>query len=311
MAIDVIRSKIVIAGLSYVQPVFTADYLQIRVIAEVTMPDVLNVDIITPTDLVSLEAQKSFSDSTTGFTDSETIAALKGISDTLTMVDSADITYVIGKAIADLQPIAEVLELNHEKVLPNDNVYLVDNMDGNVEFQFVKVVNELQFVVDQATLGVVKAAEDVTSLADAVSVLLIILRSFSEGISVSQTEFLAVLNKVLAENPLLSDTLSVDNTKLLVDNGLASDLPAKQFSKLILGYGEDYAELGYFLEDYTADAIVGDRAYTNDEFAKLLIYGRSIVDNVGTTEAGGIYINTYCEASYFLEDYAGESRTFT
>ena len=101
MAIDVIRSKIVIAELSYVKPVFTADYLQIRVLAEVTMPDVLSVDIITPVDLVSLEPQKSFSDSTTGFTDSETVAALKGISDTLTIVDSADITYVIGKAIAD------------------------------------------------------------------------------------------------------------------------------------------------------------------------------------------------------------------
>jgi hypothetical protein len=50
MAIDVIRSKIVIADLSYIKPVFRANYLQIKVIAEVTMPDVLHVDIVTPVD---------------------------------------------------------------------------------------------------------------------------------------------------------------------------------------------------------------------------------------------------------------------
>jgi hypothetical protein len=311
MAIDVIRSKIVIADLSYIKPVFRASYIQIKVIAEVTMPDVLNVDIITPVDLISLRPEKAFFDSTTGFTDSETVEALKGISESLTMVDSADITYVIGKALADLQPIVESLAKTSTKPLPNDDLYLIDNMDGDIEFQFVKVVNELQFIAEQASLAIEKPASDVLSFADAISVLLIIVRDFSENLSITQTDFTLVLSKLLQENPLISDTLAVDNDKVLVDNGLTLDLAAKQFSKLILGYGEDYAEIGYFLEDYTADTIVGDRAFTNDEVNTLVIYGRSLADSAGVVEGGGVYMNTYCEASYFLEDYAGESRTFT
>ena len=95
MPIDVIRSKIVIAGLSYIQPVFTADYLQIRVIAEVTMPDVLNVDIVTPTDLVTLSTNKGLADATTGFLDRLSYINIKGFADLFTVADASDIIFAM------------------------------------------------------------------------------------------------------------------------------------------------------------------------------------------------------------------------
>jgi hypothetical protein len=232
MAIDVIRSKIVVADLSYVKPVFTADYLQIRVLAEVTMPDVLDVEIITPTDLVSLEPQKGVVDSITGFTDTQLFNTVKGIS-------------------------------------------------------------------------------DIATLTEALTVILILIREFSDTLSVPETSFLVDVSKVLTENPLISDTLALDNAKLLIDNGLISDLETKDFSKLITSYGQYYAERDYFLEDYTADTIDGDLVYADDEFTSLLVFGRIVDDTISAVEGGGLYVNTYCEASYFLEDYAGESRTFT
>ncbi len=232
MAIDVIRSKIVIAGLSYIQPVFKADYLQIRVIAEVTMPDFLGVEILTPTDLITLETQKGFSDSTAGFTDTQVIDTDKGISDAVT-------------------------------------------------------------------------------LAETLIVILILIRDFSDTFGIDETSFLLDISKALSENPLVSDTLALDSAKLLGDNGLISDLTTKVFNKSIISYGEYYAEKGYFLQDYTADTIVGDLAYADDEFTKLLIFGRTVEDTLSAVEGGGLYMNTYCQASYFLEDYAGLSRTFT
>lgn len=232
MTIDVIRSKIVIAGLSYIQPVFRADYLQIRVIAEVTMPDFLGVEILTPTDLITLETQKGFADSTAGFTDGQIVDTAKGIS-------------------------------------------------------------------------------DLATITEALVVILILIREFSDTFGVDETSFLLDISKVLTENPLVSDTLALDNAKLLVDNGLISDLTTKVFDKSIISYGEYYAERDYFLEDYTADTIVGDLAYADDAFSKLLIFGRTVEDAISVVEGGGLYMNTYCQASYFLEDYAGESRTFT
>lgn len=280
MPIDVIRSKIVIAGLSYIQPVFQADYLQIKVIAEVTMPDVLNVDIVTPTDLVSLSTTKALSDSTTGFTDSQTVAALKAISDSITMVDSADISYVIGKALADLQPIVEDLAVASTKLLPNEDLYLVDNMDGNIEFQFVKVVNELQFIAEAANLETGKVLSEVASIEDALSILLIIQRSFSESLAATDDNISAKeVAKALFDAALPLDAASFDHSKPFSDAADALDTSYKDFSKVVLGIAQDYCDPTYFLEQYVLNEVTGDWLYTtNDVFTKQIIYGRNVAD---------------------------------
>jgi hypothetical protein len=115
MAIDVIRSKIVIADLSYIKPVFRANYLQIKVIAEVTMPDVLNVDIVTPVDLVTLSTTKSLSDITDGFLDQIVRTLGKSFADSATSTDL--LTRTAQKNLAEIQALADADQISFFKAL--------------------------------------------------------------------------------------------------------------------------------------------------------------------------------------------------
>lgn len=282
MAIDVIRSKIVIAGLSYVQPVFKADYLQIKVVAEVTMPDVLNVDIVTPTDLVSLHPEKTLVDTYSGFLDATTLEPVKRLVEAFSLVDSADITYSIGKVLADAPAVVEILSYVVDKELPPDGIYIIDNMDGNIEFQIIKVINELQFIAEQNNLFVDKNTSDTIALSDAVTTLLVYQRHFIDTLS-------SPIDEITSKNTAKSvfETLNTPETtifyveKPLVDVSSVSDTDYKTVDKLILGIAQDYCDPTYFLENYVLNTVTGDWLYTtNDVFSKEVTYGRNPADTL-------------------------------
>jgi hypothetical protein len=282
MAIDVIRSKIVIADLSYIKPVFRANYLQIKVIAEVTMPDVLAVEILTPVDLVSLQPEKVFADTYSGFLDATILEPIKGLSEALSLVDSADITYSIGKALADAPAVVEALSYIVDKELPPDGFYIIDNMDGNIEFQIVKVINELQFIADQNNLFVAKNTSDSLTLADAATILLIYQRQFADILS-SPTDEIASKNiaKGVFEALNTPETTIFSIEKPLADASPAVDTPYKTVDKLILGIAQDYCDPTYFLENYVLNTVTGDWLYTtNDVFSKEVTYGRNPVETL-------------------------------
>jgi hypothetical protein len=244
MAIDVIRSKIVIASLSYVQPVFTADYLQIRVVAEVTMPDVLNVDIVTPVDLVYLSTTKTFSDTTSGFTDRLTgIVFGKGLADTPVLSDLA--------VIGDIQP----------HIDSTDTAIPADAITG---FTFTKSIADTFQTLDEATA--VRLFE--RSFADSLNVPDVPykditpadpgdLAATSDSSSLGTNKALSdafgmidnmdgdieyLLFKVTSESISSSDTQIIDFNPQKADN-IATD------SSGILSM-QDYCDITYFLEDY-------------------------------------------------------------
>jgi len=243
MAIDVIRSKIVIAGLSYIQPIFKADYLQIRVIAEVTMPDVLNVDIVTPTDLVSLSTTKVVADTTDGFTD----ALTRVLGKTLTEQQYLDDDAVIG----DIQPHRDGI----------DAAYPTDTITG---FSFEKYLADTFETLDEATAVRLFQREFVDSLTtpdtpyklvtpprkiDLATASDISYRGVSKGVFDSllladhtgenvQYRFFKSSNDILFgtdEQIVTLNTQKADNMALTSSGVLAM---------------QDYCDITYFLEDY-------------------------------------------------------------
>ena len=60
------------ANVVYMQPAAKTSYMEVKVQAEVTFPDVYAVDVITPTDLVTLAVSKSSQETLTA---SETFAS--------------------------------------------------------------------------------------------------------------------------------------------------------------------------------------------------------------------------------------------
>lgn len=164
MPIDVIRSKIVIAGLSYVQPVFTADYLQIRVIAEVTMPDVLNVEVLTSSDLVSLTTDKNLADSS-NTADYFLKSTNKGLFETILPIDviSTELVFIRAfeeflsspdaVALAAILNKHEALTVTDARVLSlskalADTSSIVDMMDGDIQYLLIKVLSDFPSAID-------------------------------------------------------------------------------------------------------------------------------------------------------------------
>jgi hypothetical protein len=244
MAIDVIRSKIVIADLSYIKPVFRANYLQIKVIAEVTMPDVLNVDIVTPVDLVSLSTTKSFSDITNGFTDRLVgIVFGKGLADTPVLSDLA--------VIGDIQPHID----NTDTAAPADVI---------TGFVFQKYLADTFAMLDAATA--VRLYE--RSFADNFTLPDVPYKSFTpdgkidsattsdvsyRGVDKALSDAFGMIDNMDGDIEYLffkvtSDSISSLDAQIIDFNPQKADNIATDDSGVLSM--QDYCDITYFLEDY-------------------------------------------------------------
>lgn len=284
MAIRIDPNQEVKFEVSYLQPTFTTSYIDVQVSAAVTFPDVLTVDVVTPIDLVALTTTKSFADVYSGFLDSTTKQAIKGLADAFSMVDSADITYSIGKVLYDYPAVTELLSYSINKELAPDSVYMIDNMDGNIEFQIVKVINELQFIADQNNLVVNKNLSDSTSFADSVTTLLVYQRLFTDTLSTPADLITSkTVDKDLFETITEPETIAFAVAKPFLDFSSPVDTSYKHFEKLVLGIAQDYCDPTYFLEDYVLNTVTGDWLYTtNDVFTKEVTYGRTASDTLSS-----------------------------
>lgn len=164
MAIDVVLSKIVIAGLSYVQPVFKASYVEIGVTASVSMPDFLGVEVLTPTDAISLTPVKNTFDGLST-SDSFLKGTEKGLFETVTPLESIYTQLVFIRNFAELLDpldatalnsilskidqitVAEQKELSFLKNV-SDSTSIVDMMDGNITYTLIKVLSEFSSLND-------------------------------------------------------------------------------------------------------------------------------------------------------------------
>jgi hypothetical protein len=244
MAIDVIRSKIVIADLSYIKPVFRANYLQIKVIAEVTMPDVLNVDIVTPVDLVSLSTTKALSDVTDGFTDQLVeIVFGKTLADTPIL---SDLT-----VIGDIQPHRDGIDI----VSPTDTIagitfqkYLTDTfelLDAAIAVRLYERSFADSFTLPDVPYKSFTPNEklDVASAVDASSL----------DTSKALSDSLAMLDNMDGDIEYLlfkvtSDSISSLDAQIIDFNPQKADNIATDDSGILSM--QDYCDITYFLEDY-------------------------------------------------------------
>jgi hypothetical protein len=188
---------------------------------------------------------------------------------------------------------------------------MVDNMDGNIEFQFVKVINELQFIADQKNLVFGKAPADSISFADSITAVLVYIRDVSDSLNTPTDLIAKTFSKTPADSVLEPDIFVFNINKSFLDSSSVLDTSYKAFEKLILGLAQDYCDLSYFLEDYTLDYVPGDRLYTDDVISKFVNYGRQIDDNMTLSNSGNLLMQGYSDITYFLEDYVGEFRTLT
>lgn len=273
----------VVATPSYIQPCVRTSYLQVKVCAEVTFPDVLAVDVITPTDLVTLDVSKVLADQTNGFADllarnvnkrladsvtnndALVLAFQKALSDVATIAENADVTF--GKALADLATVEDLTTLDTVKAL----------------------ADTLDVPVDAVAKGINKALADSTTLSDVIETTLIFIRTFAETlIATEDPNFSVDLAKADSTNPV--DAAALDVTK-------------------------PFSESLYLIDNMDANIqyeiikVIGELLLNSD--SQVIDFMPNKADNVTTSSAGSLLMQDYCDITYFLEDYVGYYRTFT
>lgn len=285
MSIYVPHSKIVIAGLDYVQPVVATSYLQVKVIAEVTMPDVLAVDVVTPLDDAVLAFSKATVDALA------TIDAVsKGISrpivDTQAIADGISHKSV-GKHLADTQNSIDALHYSLTKLVSGDYATAIDA----AKLYTVKVfADSLSPPVDNITgKSFTKVLVDSLSFTDHVVANKLYIRAFSDNFSTPDAYLEEFISGVTAEIASASDVYGHVVTKnflesvVLIDN-MDGDI------------------------QYSIIKLIGELLSISD--GKVIDFATNKSDNVVSSDGGVLSMQDYCDITYFLEDYVGISRTF-
>jgi hypothetical protein len=285
MGIKVDPSKAVVASVAYVEPEFNASWLEVQVLAACSFPDVLAVDVVTPTDLFKHSFTKSLKDQTSGFAETTIRQFEKASADEVVVFDDTDIDYWIEKNLADLQALADAQVITTSKLVL-DNATPTDL----AALSSTKALADSIGVPTDAVANVIfKALADSFSLADAAQVFKLYIRSFEDSLDVPDASVLE------PQQPKTEIATASDSSLFGVDKNLSEGL------NLIDNMDGDI--------EYAFIKVIGELLVSND--IQVIDFATNKADNVLTGSSGVVVMQDYCDITYFLTDYVGTSRTFT
>jgi len=285
MSVNVIRSKIVIANKSYVEPIFRTSYIQVKVFAEVTFPDVLAVDIVTPTDLVSLSTNKTLVDSTNSLIDKLIKSLGKGNVDSLTSTDAISLKS-FGKALADSQGISEAKAISTAK-RALDAISPADSPS----FRAIKsLADSVSLPVEVVKRVINKALSDSVTLTDVASAFKLYIRTYADSLTTPDSVKLLDTPATKVEVAITTDASNLSTTKKLTEGlNLHDDMDG--------------------ILDFAFVKLVSELLTSAD--LKTIVFTGQKADNIAISSNGVLSMQDYSDITYFLEDYVGISRTFT
>lgn len=299
MGFPVIPTTAVVAQVTYVDPGYVVIYdavAEVHVVevgylaeyqnltikaASVIFPTRFVADVVNPLDGTVLSTTKVLDD-TPILQEFVGIDFDKQLTDSFSMVDQVDIAYDIGKVFADTYTTIDTTNVTSGKGVA-DSMFMVDNMDGDIEFALIKTISELQFVTDSLLAIVGKQVTDTFTGIDTASVTL--GKVFSDSVTESDS---SVIN--FGKNPTDSIALQEVLTRVL----------SKGFADSFTGIDTTAYAFAKVLTDISA---ITDQSTIASSLQK--------ADNAVLDDAGLLVMQDYCDITYFLEDYVGQSRTFT
>jgi hypothetical protein len=286
LAITVSPDRIILTGVSYIEASFQASWTDVSVFAEVTFPDVLSVDIVTPTDLLVKSTTKALRDTYSGFIDAAALGVDKSLSDSLLMEDDVDIDIWIEKYLADVQNLAEEKALSFNKGTISDGVTAAE---VKVYTLTKALADSIAQPVESVARTVNKVFADSISFTDVAAAFKLYIRNFDDSVTVPDFDFLDFV-------PEKTDLASATDEKYWsVSKNLTEGIT------LIDGMDGDL--------DFLFIKVVSELLVPSD--AKFVDFQPNKADNVSTSSSGVLAVQDYCDITYFLQDYVGTSRTIT
>ena len=285
MSVNVIRSKILIANKSYVELIFKASYIQVKVFAEVTFPDVLAVDIVTPTDLVRLSTSKALVDSTNSLIDKLVKSLGKGNIDSLTSTDAISLKS-FGKALADSQGVSEAKAISIAK----QALDTISPADSPSLRAIKSLADSVSLPVEVVTRVINKALSDSVTLTDVADAFKLYIRAYSDSLTTPDSVSLLDTPATKAEVATTTDASNLSTAKNLNEGfNLHDDMDG--------------------ILDFAFVKIISELLYSSDSSS--IVFTGQKADNIATSSSGVLSMQDYSDITYFLEDYVGISRTFT
>lgn len=161
---------------------------------------------------------------------------------------------------------------------------------------------------DATALAITKQLADITELAEQIS--LGFNTSFADSQAMSDLFTLSTtFNRDFADTASFSDVFSQSLDKPLADSMSDADAATLAVAKLIAdSMAMADSVVGITFTDGEDDALAIDDLGIGDDPEWNL--GKNLSDTASTTDAGLLIMQNYCDITYFLEDYVGESRTF-
>lgn len=165
------------AQVSYVEASFQANWVDVSVVAEVTFPDVLAVDIVNPSDTIYKSTIKQFADSFGVSGETLTQAVQKVFAEAVTPEDVVSILLIYQRTFTDAFAALDAVAYGFDKPLADyfagidalrfattkqfaDTVGMVDNMDTDIQYMIIKTISELVYTADARIIEAVLAKAD-------------------------------------------------------------------------------------------------------------------------------------------------------
>lgn len=203
------------------------------------------------------------------------------------IVPTAAVTYTIPAAeIAYINLFLDVLvDTSGLYRYTTESVVLTD---GSV-ISFAKSPTESVSMADTFFRETSLGKSDSVSLADVLESLLVFVRFFQDTTSLSDVIAKSFdINK--SENVATSETLAFTFNKYLADSFALNDL-------------SDVNGTTISFSDFTNNVV-------SSSDLVLLLSSKSVQDTVSSSDSGYLFSQSYCDLTYFAEDYVGEYRTF-
>jgi hypothetical protein len=176
--------------------------------------------------------------------------------------------------------------------------------------KFVEFINvdDTLTETDATTLAITKQLADITELAEQIS--LGVSKPLSDSTAMSDLfELATTFNRDFADTTSFSDAATRSVDKLLEDSFTSIDAATFAVDKLItdsLAIIDSVVGIS-FVDEENDGLAIDDLGIDDDPEWNL---GKNLSDTASTTDAGLLIMQDYCDITYFLEDYVGETRTF-
>ena len=192
---------------------------------------------------------------------------------------SAEIQYVLLQVLAITGKFVEFINVD-DTLTETDATQLA----------ITKQLADIADLAEQISLGTTKPLDDSTAMSDLFALSTTFNRTFEDTATLTDLAALSV-DRLLEDSFTSIDAATLAVTKLIDDSLTLVD-----------------SVVGINFTDNEDDAVAIDDLGIDDDPEWNL--GKNLSDTASTTDAGVLIMQDYCDITYFLEDYVGQSRTF-